>query len=123
MKLSHVLVLTAFAAAIAAAAPLMAQEGQSLTTMPHGTYQCALPGDAAGEAYEVVDKESFKIGTASSYSTSEGSGVYLLRGRELVFTRGPKKGQQFKRVGDNQLQKMKPDGSLSRLLCTRLGSG
>ncbi|MEM9312921.1 MAG: elongation factor P [Pseudomonadota bacterium] len=122
MKTTHVLMLTAFAALVAAAAPLIAQDGRPLRTMPHGTYQCALPGDADGLAYDVVEEEGFKIGTSSRYTIATGGGTYLMRGRELVFTSGPKKGEQFKRVGANQLQRMKADGTLSQLRCTRLGS-
>ena len=122
MKTAHVLMLTAFAAAIAAAAPLLAQEGRALRTMPHGTYECALPGDAAGKAYRVVPQAQFKIGTASRYTSAKGGGTYLLRGRDFVFTRGPKKGERYSRVGDNQLRIKKADGSLGRMLCTRLGS-
>ncbi|MEO1731268.1 MAG: elongation factor P [Pseudomonadota bacterium] len=124
MKTSHVLILTAFAAVIAAAGPLIAQEGRPLRTMPHGVYQCALPGDADGLAFEVVEAEAFKIKPASRYSNAQGVGTYLMRGKELVFTRGPKKGEEFQRVGTNQLQRMKDDGSVGRLLCTRLsGTG
>lgn len=122
MKTTHVLMLTAFAALVAAAAPLVAQDGRPLRTMPHGDYQCALPGDADGLDYVVVEEESFEISTASRYIIADGGGTYLMRGRELVFTSGPKKGEQFKRVGANQLQRMRGDGSLGRLLCTRLGS-
>ncbi|MEL6529269.1 MAG: elongation factor P [Pseudomonadota bacterium] len=127
MKTRYVLLLTAFAAALAAASPkiLHAQDaaplppGGMLQTMPHGIYECALPGDAAGEAYEVIPSEQFRIRTASSYRDSNGNGTYILRGNELTFTRGPKKGQRFRRIGTNQLRKL--DGnSVTKLLCTRL---
>lgn len=120
MKSSHVFLLTAFAALIAAAAPTLADAAQApppggmLRTMPHGEYQCALPGDAAGAAYTVVDDEGFTIGPASSYTNADGRGTYILRGDKLSFTRGPKKGEQFERVGTNQLKR-------GKLLCTRLG--
>lgn len=128
MKTRYVLLLTGFAAALAAASPaiLRAQEtaplppGGMLRTMPHGVYQCALPGDAAGAAFDVVPEEQFRIRTASSYRDADGNGTYILRGAELTFTRGPKKGQRFRRVGTNQLQKL--DGAaLTKLICTRLG--
>lgn len=122
MKTTHVLILTAFAALLAAAAPLIAQDGRPLGTMPHGTYQCALPGDATGDAYEVVEAAGFVIVPASRYRSAEGEGTYLMRGRELVFTSGPRKGEQFLRVGTNQLQRVGVDGEPARLLCTRLGS-
>ncbi|MEO0870666.1 MAG: elongation factor P [Pseudomonadota bacterium] len=124
MKNTHVLILTVIAAAIAAGAPLIAQEGRPLRTMPHGTYQCALPGDATGDAYKVVESEGFTITTSSRYTVAEGGGTYLMRGRDFVFTSGPRKDQKFKRMGSSQLQRVKDDGSLDRLLCTRLsGTG
>ncbi len=88
--------------------------------MPHGIYQCALPGDATGKAFEVVQGEGFRIRTASSYRDDNGSGTYIMRGDMLTFTRGPKKGQQFRRVGTNQLRKL-DKGAATKLLCTRLG--
>ncbi|MEM6858677.1 MAG: elongation factor P [Pseudomonadota bacterium] len=121
MKNSHVLILTALAAAIAAGAPLIAQEGRPLRTMPHGTYQCALPGNAEGEPYEVVKSEGFAITTSSRYTVAEGGGIYLMRGREFVFTSGPRKDQKFRRMGSNTLQRVNADGTLDRLQCTRLG--
>lgn len=139
MKTAHVIILTAVAAAIAAASPMLAQErddaqrakqenspaqrpgGGALGTLPHGTYQCALPGDVAGKAYEVVEDEQFRIGAASKYRNAQGTGAYLLRGDELIFTRGPKAGERFKRISTNQLRKL--DGQQpTDLLCTRLGS-
>ena len=93
--------------------------GGMLGTMPHGIYQCALPGDAAGRAYEVVEGEQFRIRTASSYRDDKGSGTYIMRGNELTFTRGPRKGERFRRVGQNQLRKLE-NGKPTKLLCTRL---
>lgn len=131
MKTMHVILLTAFAAGIASVVPASGQEDPAtprtippapagmLNTMPHGTYECALPGDAGGEAYEVVVAENFRISTASRYTSSEGSGTYILRGDDLTFTRGPKRGERFLRVGDNQLRKLDETGKRSELLCTR----
>ncbi|TRD09994.1 elongation factor P [Erythrobacter insulae] len=119
MKTRYIFLLTAVAAAVAAAAPMMAQNtpaGGPLQTMPHGTYQCALPGDAGGDAFRVVKSEEFRLGASSSYSNADGNGIYLLKGKSLTFTRGPKKGEQFTRVGTNQLKR-------GKLICTRLGSG
>ena len=128
MKTRYVLCLTAFAAALAAGTPIVAEGAQAppppggmLRTKPHGTDQCAPPGGAAGEAYVVVEEEGFSIGTASSYTNSEGRGVYILRGDDLTFTRGPKKGERFERIGTNQLRRVEADGSQGKLLCTRLG--
>ncbi|MGB7371123.1 elongation factor P [Erythrobacter sp.] len=95
--------------------------GGMLKTLPRGNYSCALPGDAGGDAFVVVAEEAFRISTASRYQSAAGDGTYLLRGRELLFTRGPRKGERFHRVGDNQLRKLREDGSESDLLCTRGG--
>ena len=131
MKTVHVLLLTAFAAALAAGVPAIGKEdraevppppGGPLRTMPHGNYQCALPGDAGSVPYVVVEEQNFRISTASRYTSEEGWGTYIMRGRELVFTRGPKKGEQFRQIGDNQLRKLDAQGEDTELLCTRLGS-
>lgn len=97
-----------------------APTGGMLGIIEHGVWQCALPGDAGGDAFTPVPEEDFRIGTASSYRNAEGAGIYLLRGTELVFTRGPKKDQRFRLMGENTLQKLNPDGTRSRLVCTRL---
>lgn len=131
MKTVHVILLTALAAGLAAGVPAIGQTDTSnaprpsdgpLGTMPHGSYQCALPGDAGGAAFVVVEEENFRIFTASRYENSEGAGTYIMRGRDLTFTRGPKRGQQYQRIGDNQLRKLDANGNRTDLLCTRLGS-
>lgn len=139
MKTRYVFLLIISAAAAAAFLPGGAQgqdrnasRPQGRATAPasgmlgilqHGNWQCALPGDAGGEAFLEVPEEAFRIGTASSYENTEGNGIYLLRGTELVFTRGPKKDQRFRVLGENTLQKLNPDGSLSKMICTRIGNG
>lgn len=131
MKLPYILLLTAFAAGIAAASPLLADAqrdgadvplppGGPLNTMPQGTYECALPGDATGPAFRIQAAEQFRIGTASRYNNAAGKGLYIMRGDELTFTRGPKKDQNFRRVGTNQLRQI-VDGKPTKLLCTRIG--
>ncbi|MBA4767672.1 MAG: elongation factor P [Porphyrobacter sp.] len=100
-----------------------APSGGMLGILRHGNWECALPGDAGGEAFLPVPAEAFRIGTASSYESPAGSGIYLLRGTEVVFTRGPKKDQRFRVLGENTLQKLAPGGGLTKLICTRVGSG
>ncbi len=98
-------------------------DGGMLMTLQRGEWQCALPGDAGAEAYVVVPEEGFRIGNASSYRSPDGGrGIYLLRGTELVFTRGPKKDERFRVLGENTMRKLNPDGSESKLFCTRLGN-
>lgn len=141
MGIRHFFLVTLCAAVIAAAgpgsasaqdrkesipqsSPVPAPGGGMLRTLQRGAWECALPGDAGSAAYVVVPEEGFRIGNASSYTSPAGRGIYLLRGNELVFTRGPKKDERFRRLGDNTLQKLAPDGSLSKLICTRVpGSG
>lgn len=138
MKTRYVILLIVGAAAAAAYLPgrahgqdrdtsrpqgrAAAPSGGMLGILGHGDWQCALPGDAGGKAFVEVPEEDFGIGTASSYNSPKGSGIYLLRGTELVFTRGPKKDQRFRVLGDNTVQKLNPDGSLSKLICTRVGT-
>ncbi|MEM1051905.1 MAG: elongation factor P [Pseudomonadota bacterium] len=133
MRTLYIILLAMSGAVAATAGPVLSRQDQStdlaadyvpaggmLRTMPHGAYECALPGDAGGRAYEVVPAEGFQISTASRYRNEIGAGTYILRGRKLTFTAGPKNGERFERVGDNQLRKVDPAGKASSLLCTRL---
>lgn len=95
--------------------------GDMLGTMNHGLYQCALPGDATGEAFIAQPEESFRLSAGSSYESTGGSGVYLMHGTTLVFTRGPKKDQRWRRMGANTLQALENGDKLGRMICTRLG--
>lgn len=97
--------------------------GGMLGILRHGEWQCALPGDAGGEAFVDVPAEAFRIGTASSYNSAAGRGIYLMRGSEVVFTRGPKKDERFRVLGENTLQKLSSDGTPTKLICTRVGNG
>lgn len=137
MKMRYVILLVVSAAAFAAFLPggAYGQDRQGsrpqgpggvpgnrmLDVLQRGTWQCALPGSAGGAAFEVVEAEGFTIGTASSYRNAQGRGIYLLRGNELIFTRGPKKDERFRRLGESTLQKVGPDGKPGKLICTRLG--
>lgn len=107
------------AAAVIAAVPAAADG--VLKTMPHGRYHCSFPGDAAGPARVLMEESHFRISSASSYRSANGHGVYIMKGDELTFTRGPKNGERYRRVGDTALQKLNADGTLSRLLCSRVG--
>ncbi|XUU60361.1 elongation factor P [Erythrobacter sp. HA6-11] len=116
--------LSIFAAggAIALSAPALAQDGGMLRTMPHGTYECAYPGSAAGAAIERAEAEDFRLSSASRYRNEEGRGTYLLKGDIFTFTRGPKKSERFIREGANRLRKLDSAGNATRLLCVRRGS-
>jgi len=139
MKTRYVFLLVVSAAAAAALLPgqthgqdRAASRPQGSATAPasgmlgilrHGNWECALPGDAGGEAFVPQPAEAFRIGTASSYESPTGTGIYLMRGTEVLFTRGPKKDERFRVLGENTLQKLNPDGTLSKLICTRVGAG
>lgn len=134
MRTIFIILIAVSGAVVATAGPVVSQTGlgQSsealatapsggmLRTLPHGEYQCALPGDAGGPAFKVVQSESFRISTASRYSVAEGDGTYILNGDRLTFTAGPKNGERFERVGENQLRKLDASGESTDLLCTRL---
>ncbi len=109
----------AVAMIVGAAAPALAFDGSTLKTMPRGTYQCALPGDAELAPMRYIAEESFTIGASSSYSTAQGRGNYLLKGKHFTFTSGPKRGQKFRHTGTHELQKLESDGSLGKLICSR----
>lgn len=89
-------------------------------TVERGSYQCELPGDAAGAVGVVQPAESFSITSASRYAAPEGSGTYLRRGNMLTMTSGPRNGQQYEVVSTNFLRKME-DGKPGRLRCVRSG--
>jgi hypothetical protein len=143
MKTRHIFLLVASAAAAAAFVPgasrgqdqssnRTASRPQASTGTPtggmlgnlrHGIWECALPGDAGGDAFLPQPDEAFRVLAASSYKTADGNGIYLLRGTEVLFTRGPKKDQRFRVLGENTVQKLNADGSLSKLICTRVSNG
>lgn len=139
MKSRSILLLTMLAAAIAAATPMAARPiapaedqgatsgaqrdpGGPLRTLDHGRWSCALPGSAAGAAYQPVPQADFTVGPSSSYRSAAGGGTYILRGRILTFTRGPKKGERFEQIGRNTLRVLLRDGSTGRLTCTLVGA-
>lgn len=103
------------------AAPVIAQSGGPLGTLPVGRYQCSLPGDAGGAAWVPIADKRFSIKNASRYLHADGEGTYLLAGDELVFTRGPMKDERYQRMGSSMLRLKNADGTLSRIRCVRTG--
>ena len=114
--------LAVLATALFAASGVAAAPGGKLQTLPLGRYVCSLPGDAAGEAWQVIDGEDFVIVNASSYETDQGTGTYLLTGETVQFTRGPMKGARFLRVGHGTLRAIDAEGAPGRVRCVRGGS-
>lgn len=109
------------AGAAISATTALAQSDGPLTTLPVGRYQCSTPGDASGSAWIPIEGKRFSIKNASRYLSPTGSGIYLMSGNELVFTRGPMKDQRYRRTGTSILREMQPDGTLSRVRCVRTG--
>jgi hypothetical protein len=101
------------------AAAVSAAPGGRLGTLPVGEYRCELPGDASGPGRRPVPDENFSIRNASSYSTSEGAGSYLLTGDRLIMTSGPRRGASYRRLSDNFLRKLTAEGEESPLRCVR----
>ena len=108
------------------AGTLAAQAGSPppgrIETLPTGTYECTLPGDAAGPAWHRVPEADFTILNASSYEAQGQRGVYLLRGGRVIFTRGPMKGTMMERAGRRMLRALDENGTPGRLRCVRTGA-
>ncbi|MBD59351.1 MAG: hypothetical protein CL808_04425 [Citromicrobium sp.] len=96
-------------------------QSDRIDTLPIGSYECTLPGDAAGPAWNRVPEHDFSILNGSSYEARGERGVYLLRGDEVIFTRGPLKGKVMERAGRSILRERLADGTLGRMRCVRAG--
>jgi hypothetical protein len=114
--------VAASCAALLLALPVQAQaQAQAqgpIGTVQQGSYVCELPGDAAGARGVEQEGAGFGIASASRYSSSTGSGTYLRRGDELVFTSGARNGERYQIVSSGFLRKLE-DGKVSRLRCVR----
>ena len=97
-------------------APATAQ-GQ-IDTVMRGSYECALPGSAAGRAGVPQPDESFTIATASTYEKNGQRGTYLVQGDRMTMTSGPLRGSSYERMRGGFLRKVE-NGSAGRLRCVR----
>ncbi|HQV04153.1 MULTISPECIES: elongation factor P [unclassified Novosphingobium] len=107
------------AALLAASAAAFAVPGGPIDSLLPGAFACELPGDATNAAGYRVDDENFVIANSNSYYTPAGRGIYLLTGDDLVLTSGPKRGDKYRRITDNFLRKLGPDGKATQLRCVR----
>ena len=82
---------------------------------------CELPGDASGTVAQPRPDSNFLVTNSSGYVAAGMAGTYLLTGNQLVMTSGPLQGQRFRKVSNNFLRLMAPDGSDSALRCVRRG--
>jgi hypothetical protein len=103
-----------FAASAANAAP-----GGRIGTLPIGRYACELPGNAGTVAGVPQPKEDFAVLHASRYQAAGERGIYLLTGDLVQLTSGPKNGARYRRVSENFLRKLNPDGTDGELRCVR----
>ncbi|MBY8335938.1 hypothetical protein KYN89_02655 [Alteriqipengyuania sp. NZ-12B] len=94
----------------------MAQAGP-IDTLPLGKYECTLPGDAGGAAWHRIPGRDFTILNASSYEAGGERGVYLLRGAQVTFTRGPLKGMMLERSSQRILRERDEKGELGPMRC------
>ena len=107
----------AFAATAMLASPAAAQG--PIGTVTRGSYQCELPGNAAGRASVRQEAEDFRIISASRYRSPQGGGTYLRRGHTLTMTSGPRNGTAYRILSANFVRKLDADGKVSRLRCVR----
>ena len=115
-SIMHRFVLLA-SAAVLAASPALA-DGR-LGTLEPGSFTCELPGDAKGPVGRVQPQESFSILSASRYDTPQGGGTYLLSGKRLDMTSGPRKGDAYRVESGSLLRKLDGNGQPTRLRCVR----
>ena len=104
---------------VAASGAALAVPGGPIDVLAPAAYACEMPGDATNAAGYRVDAENFAIADSTSYFTPEGRGTYLLTGNDLVLTSGPKNGNRYRRISDNFLRKLGPDGKETDLRCVR----
>ena len=115
-RLAAALTVTLLAAAPPA---LAAAPADTIGTLQTGRYVCELPGDAMGPAGMHQADADFAILNASGYRSAAGSGSYLLVGKLITFTSGPRRGERFRLVTSNFLRRLNPDGSDNPMRCVR----
>jgi hypothetical protein len=108
-------------AALICAIPAIAAPTTTINTLPHGRYTCELAGNALGDAGIHQADQDFTVTHSSTYMVGDETGTYLLTGNHLTLTSGPKQGETYRRISENFLRKLAPDGSESRLRCIRGG--
>jgi len=108
--------IAALSASALFAVPAAAQG--RIGSVQQGFYMCELPGDAAGARGVDQPVLSFRIRSASRYSSEAGSGTYLRRGDEVVFTSGARNGERYRVISPGFLRKLE-NGEPSRLRCVR----
>ena len=88
-----------------------------IDTVERGPYVCELPGDAAKAAGIPQPDRNFTIETGSRYTSPQGAGTYLRRGKRFDMTSGPRKGDAYRIVHPDFVRLLKTDGAPSSLRC------
>ncbi|KLE36105.1 hypothetical protein [Aurantiacibacter luteus] len=114
MTFRHAFLAAALAATVAV--PVLAQG--EIGTIRRGFYVCELPGDASGEASIALPQQSFRILSASRYTSPQGDGTYLRRGDRVQMTSGPRNGDAYRVLDEGSLRKLH-GGETTRLRCIR----
>ncbi len=114
----------AMALVIASPAPATAKAARGgldgpISTLHRGDYLCEEDGDALGEAGIHQPTEDFTVLHDSVYRSTAGRGSYLLTGKLVVMTSGPKRGERYHSLSDGFLRRLAPDGTESTLRCIR----
>ena len=107
-------------AALVAATAFAAVAQGPIDTVERGRYTCELPGDG-NKAIDPQPARNFRILTGSRYSSPQGDGTYLRRGKRLQMTSGPRKGETFEIVHPGFVRSVQGDGTTGRLRCVRYG--
>ena len=89
-------------------------------TLHRGDYLCEVAGNALGEAGIHQPDEDFTILHDSVYRNANGQGSYLLTGKLIQMTSGPKRGERYRRLSDSFLRRLAPDGTETGLRCVRV---
>jgi len=105
------------AAALFGAVGSVALAQGQIDTIARGRYVCELPGDGDVGPGRVRPERNFTVETGSRYSSAQGSGTYLRRGKFLEITSGPRKGESYQVIRPGFLRLLGSDGKPGRLRC------
>ncbi|MBO9498541.1 MAG: hypothetical protein J7496_10970 [Novosphingobium sp.] len=106
-------------AALAAAAPALADPGGRIDTLDRGEYTCERPGDATTSRGVPAPDQNFKVVNASAYVSNGKRGKYLRLGDQVTMTSGPLKPNRYEMKNGRYLRQLGPDGQPNGLRCVR----
>ena len=92
------------------------QHRGEIGVMPQGRYVCELPDGSASSRGVEQPGTSFRINSASRYTSDQGTGTYLRRGDTMLLSSGPRAGERYQIVGDGFVRRLE-NGAPGRLRC------